>query len=77
MRTSFPATTYSAGVAAKSTAPERARGFIAFLTRQAFGPKFAEVGRDDKGEAAGRRFVSASPQAVLVPSRLGREGAGD
>ena len=30
------ATTCSAGVAAKSTAPELARGFIAVLTRPAF-----------------------------------------
>jgi molybdate transport system substrate-binding protein len=39
-------TTYSAGVAAKSTAPELARGFIAFLTRPAFKPKFAAAGLD-------------------------------
>ena len=39
-------TTYSAGVAAKATAPDLARGFIAFLTRPAFKPKFAEAGLD-------------------------------
>ena len=37
-------TTYSAGVAAKTTSAELARGFIAFLTRPAFRAKFAEAG---------------------------------
>jgi hypothetical protein len=37
---------YAAGVAAKSAAPELARGFIAFLTRPAFRTKFAEAGLD-------------------------------
>jgi molybdate transport system substrate-binding protein len=41
-------TTYSAGVAAKTTAPELARGFIAFLARPAFKGKFAEAGLDYK-----------------------------
>jgi molybdate transport system substrate-binding protein len=39
-------TVYAAGVAAKSAAPELARGFIAFLTRPAFRTKFAEAGLD-------------------------------
>jgi molybdate transport system substrate-binding protein len=39
-------TIYSAGVAAKSTAPELARGFISFLTRPTFKAKFAEAGLD-------------------------------
>lgn len=39
-------TTYSAGVAAKTTSPELARGFIAFLARPAFKAKFAEAGLD-------------------------------
>jgi hypothetical protein len=38
---------YSAGLAAKSTAPELGRGFIAFLARPAFKAKFAEAGLDD------------------------------
>ena len=41
-------TTYSAGVAAKTAAPELARGFIAFLTRPAFKAKFAAAGLDYK-----------------------------
>jgi molybdate transport system substrate-binding protein len=41
-------TTYSAGVAARSTSPELARGFIAFLARPAFKAKFAEAGLDYK-----------------------------
>ena len=41
-------TTYSAGVAAKTTSAELARGFIAFLTRPAFRAKFAEAGLDYK-----------------------------
>jgi molybdate transport system substrate-binding protein len=41
-------TIYSAGVAAKSTAPELARGFIAFLTRAEFRPRFAAAGLDYK-----------------------------
>jgi molybdate transport system substrate-binding protein len=39
-------TVYAAGVAAKSTAPERARQFIAFLARPAFRAKFAAAGLD-------------------------------
>jgi hypothetical protein len=39
-------TTYSACVAAKTTAPELARRFIAFLTRPAFKAKFAAAGLD-------------------------------
>jgi molybdate transport system substrate-binding protein len=41
-------TIYSAGLAAKSTAPELGRGFIAFLARPAFKAKFAEAGLDYK-----------------------------
>jgi molybdate transport system substrate-binding protein len=41
-------TTYSAAVATKTSAPEVARGFIAFLTRPGFKPKFAEAGLDYK-----------------------------
>jgi len=41
-------TTYSTGVAAKTTSAELARGFIAFLTRPAFKAKFAEAGLDYK-----------------------------
>jgi molybdate transport system substrate-binding protein len=41
-------TTYSAGVPAKTTSAELARGFIAFLTRPAFKAKFAEAGLDYK-----------------------------
>ena len=39
-------TVYSAGLAARSTAPEAARAFIAFLTRPAFKAKFAAAGLD-------------------------------
>ena len=41
-------TTYAAGLAAKSTAPELARGLIAFLARPAFRAKFAEACLDYK-----------------------------
>jgi molybdate transport system substrate-binding protein len=41
-------TIYAAGIAAKSTAPELGRGFIAFLMRPALRPKFAEAGLDYK-----------------------------
>ena len=41
-------TIYSAGVAAKSTNADLARGFTAFLTRPAFKAKFAEAGLDYK-----------------------------
>ena len=41
-------TIYSAGVAAKSTNAELARGFMAFLTRSEFRAKFAEAGLDYK-----------------------------
>jgi molybdate transport system substrate-binding protein len=39
-------TVYSAGLAARSTAPEAARAFIAFLTRPTFKAKFAAAGLD-------------------------------
>jgi len=39
-------TVYSAGLAARSTHPEAARAFMAFLTRPAFKPKFAAAGLD-------------------------------
>ena len=39
-------TIYSAGLAAKSTNAELARGFVAFLNRPAFKAKFAEAGLD-------------------------------
>ena len=39
-------TVYSAGLAARSTHPEAARAFVAFLTRPAFRPKFAAAGLD-------------------------------
>jgi molybdate transport system substrate-binding protein len=41
-------TIYSAGVAAKSTNAELARGFMAFLARPEFRAKFAEAGLDYK-----------------------------
>jgi molybdate transport system substrate-binding protein len=41
-------TIYSAGVAARSAAPELARGFVAFLMRPQFRPKFAAAGLDYK-----------------------------
>jgi molybdate transport system substrate-binding protein len=41
-------TIYAAGVAAKSAAPDLARGFIAFLTRPAIKARFAEAGLDYK-----------------------------
>jgi molybdate transport system substrate-binding protein len=41
-------TIYSAGVAAKSTNAELARGLVAFLNRPAFKAKFAEAGLDYK-----------------------------
>ena len=41
-------TIYSAGVASKAQNAELARGFIGFLTRPAFRPKFAEAGLDYK-----------------------------
>lgn len=39
-------TTYSAGLLTRSTTPEAARAFIAFLARPAFRAKFAEAGLD-------------------------------
>jgi molybdate transport system substrate-binding protein len=39
-------TVYSAGVTARSEAPDVARSFIAFVTRPAFKPKLAEAGLD-------------------------------
>ena len=39
-------TVYSAGLAARSATPQAARAFIAFVTRPAFKPKFAEAGFD-------------------------------
>jgi molybdate transport system substrate-binding protein len=39
-------TVYSAGLAARSAAPDAARAFIAFLTRPAFKAKFAAAGLD-------------------------------
>ncbi len=39
-------TTYSAGLTARSAAPEAARAFIAFVARPAFKAKFAEAGLD-------------------------------
>jgi molybdate transport system substrate-binding protein len=39
-------TVYSAGLAARSTAPEPARAFIAFMARPAFKTKFADAGLD-------------------------------
>ncbi len=39
-------TVYSAGLAARSAAPEAARAFIAFVVRPAFKAKFAEAGLD-------------------------------
>lgn len=39
-------TVYSAGLATRSTHPEAARAFVAFLTRPAFKPKFAAAGLD-------------------------------
>lgn len=39
-------TVYSAGLAARSTAPEAARAFIAFVARPAFKAKFAAAGID-------------------------------
>jgi molybdate transport system substrate-binding protein len=39
-------TVYSAGLAARSAAPEAARAFLAFLTRPAFKAKFAAAGLD-------------------------------
>jgi molybdate transport system substrate-binding protein len=39
-------TTYAAGVAAKSAAPELARGFIAFLSRPTFKARLVEAGLD-------------------------------
>jgi molybdate transport system substrate-binding protein len=41
-------TVYSAGLAAKSSAPEAARGFITFMTQPAFKAKFAQAGLDYK-----------------------------
>jgi molybdate transport system substrate-binding protein len=41
-------TVYSAGLAAKSTNAELARGFMTFLTRPTFKPKLAEAGLDYK-----------------------------
>ena len=41
-------TTYSAGLAAKSAAPDPARTFIAYMARPAFKPKFAAAGLDYK-----------------------------
>jgi molybdate transport system substrate-binding protein len=39
-------TVYSASLATRSTHPEAARAFVAFLTRPAFRPKFAAAGLD-------------------------------
>jgi molybdate transport system substrate-binding protein len=39
-------TVYSAGLAARSSSPDAARAFIAFLARPAFKPKFAAAGLD-------------------------------
>lgn len=39
-------TTYSAGLAARSAAPDAARALLAFLARPAFKPKFAAAGLD-------------------------------
>src|SRR5438128_1833974 len=39
-------TTYSAGLAARSTAPDAGRAFLAFLVRPAFKAKFAAAGLD-------------------------------
>ena len=39
-------TTYSAGIATKSTAPEAARAFVAYLTASSVRPKFAAAGLD-------------------------------
>jgi molybdate transport system substrate-binding protein len=39
-------TVYSAGLTVGSTEPETARAFIAFVTRPAFKPKFAQAGLD-------------------------------
>lgn len=39
-------TVYAAGLATRSTHPEAARAFVAFLTRPAFRPKFAAAGLD-------------------------------
>jgi len=39
-------TVYSAGLAARSTAPEAARAFITFVTQPSFKTKFAEAGLD-------------------------------
>ena len=41
-------TTYSAGLAVKSAAPDPARTFIAYMARPAFKPKFAAAGLDYK-----------------------------
>ena len=41
-------TTYSAGLATKSTAPEAARAFVAYLTASSVRPKFAAAGLDYK-----------------------------
>lgn len=41
-------TVYSAGIAAKATAPEVARAFVAFLTAPSVRPKFAAAGLDYK-----------------------------
>ena len=39
-------TVYSAGLATRTTSPDAARAFVAFLTRPAFKPKFAAAGLD-------------------------------
>jgi molybdate transport system substrate-binding protein len=39
-------TVYSAGLAARSAAPETSRAFIAFMTGTAFKAKFAAAGLD-------------------------------
>ena len=39
-------TVYSAGLAARTTSPDAARAFVAFITRPAFKPKFAAAGLD-------------------------------
>jgi molybdate transport system substrate-binding protein len=39
-------TTYAAGLAARSTAPDQAHGLIAYLARPAFRPRLAVAGLD-------------------------------
>ena len=63
-------TTYSAGVAVKATAPELARGVIAFLTRPAFKAKFAAAGLGDK--AASTAAPAPRYPAAAIPDTLAR-----